>query len=138
MSIYEDDKITDGEITEAWGYANFGENVDKREIIQETLLQIAGGFSTGHTAMSICKDLDLVTGGSTSRPSNLTKKGKRVMYCAQAEAVRNLKTLRIATKKVRSVKNDLLQEMESLAEALEDVQDLPQSFYEAIRIGRAA
>lgn len=75
----EEYKISDDDINRAWGNANFGGR-DKRQVILETLLQIAGDFSTGHTAMCICQDLGLLGTKSSGRLPSLTKKGKRVMY----------------------------------------------------------
>lgn len=71
-------QISDFEIDAVWGNANFGPRPDRRAIILDTLLKVAGGFHTGSTATSICQDLGLI-GRSKTEP-RLTKKGSRVMY----------------------------------------------------------
>jgi len=71
-------QITDDQLDKVWGNANFGGR-DKREVVLETLLQLAGGFSTGYTAMCICQELKLA-GKSVGKMPALTKLGKRVMY----------------------------------------------------------
>lgn len=78
--IHKDYFISDAEIDAVWGNANFGQNTDKHSIILSTLLKIGGDYAVGYTAMSICRELGLLTPKSTSRDARLTKKGKRVMY----------------------------------------------------------
>jgi hypothetical protein len=51
--------ITDEQLNDAWGNANFG-NVDKREVLRNTLLKCAAGYKTGRTAECIVKELSLV------------------------------------------------------------------------------
>ena len=75
--IPEEFLIMDEQILAAWGNANFGENTNHRQIILDTLLKIAGGYSTSHTALSICRDLGLVGRG---KHVTLTKRGCKVMY----------------------------------------------------------
>ncbi|MBL4761248.1 MAG: hypothetical protein JKY93_00945 [Gammaproteobacteria bacterium] len=75
----EEYRVSDEEINTAWGNANFGK-CDKRLVILEALLQIAGGFSTGYTATCICQELKLLGKSSRGKPPSMTKKGKRVMY----------------------------------------------------------
>lgn len=79
LDVPKEYRISNEEINKAWGNANFGD-CDKRDVIIETLLQIAGDFSTGHTAMTICQDLKLLGKHSRGNLPNLTKKGRRVMY----------------------------------------------------------
>lgn len=72
--------ITDEAIEKAWGNANFGPNPDKREIIKDTLLKIACGYNTGHTAKQICNELGLLKGSY-----KLSKKGGAYLYQACTE-----------------------------------------------------
>jgi hypothetical protein len=51
--------VTDDEIAEAWGHANFG-SLSRRNIIIDTLTKVAQGWGTGHTAMCIVRELGLV------------------------------------------------------------------------------
>lgn len=74
-----ENKITDAQIEAAWGNANFGEdNNNKQKVINDTLLKIACGYRTGFTAMSICKELGLVTG--YGRVLSLSDEGRRYLY----------------------------------------------------------
>lgn len=84
--IPEEYQISDEEIDRVWGNANFGGR-NKRQVILETLLQISGDFSTGHTAMCICQELGLLGVGTSRKLPKLTKKGKRVMYYWNKEAL---------------------------------------------------
>ncbi len=72
--------ITDGQIEHVWGHANFGEylNVNKRELINNTVLKCASGYYTGATAKHIVTQLGLVMPGKWS----LTKLGKEYLYAA--------------------------------------------------------
>ena len=72
-------RLDDEQIDRLFKHASFGSR-SKKQIILETLLQVGGGFATGHTAMTICRVLGLLTLKSTSRTPRLSKKGKRVMY----------------------------------------------------------
>lgn len=68
--------ITDAQIDLVWGNANFGE-VGRRDLINNTLLKCASGYSTGRTAKCIVEELGLVT------PKwKLTKLGERYLYAA--------------------------------------------------------
>lgn len=67
--------ISDEAITAAWGNANFGENIDKREIIANALLKYACGYVTGRTIECICAELKLI-----GKTRNLTKLGKQYLY----------------------------------------------------------
>ena len=72
--------VSDAEIEDVWGNANFGKNANKRIIIADTLLKYASGYSSGYTARSICIELGLLTTRSKSLKLNLTAKGKKVMF----------------------------------------------------------
>lgn len=69
--------ITDDQINDVWGSADFG-NVSRRDIIKDALLQIAGDFSTGSTATAILKELSLINASG----KGLTKKGRRYLFYA--------------------------------------------------------
>ena len=66
--------ISNEELNESWGNANFGD-CSKRDVLKSTLLKCASGYYTGHTAKCIVEDLGLVTLKWT-----LTKKGKKYLY----------------------------------------------------------
>lgn len=70
--------VTDKDIDDVWGNANFGD-MPRRNVVNQALFQIAGGYSIGHTAMRICQELGLV-GIKRGHYQNLTKKGKRYLY----------------------------------------------------------
>tara|TARA_R110002073_G_scaffold314073_1_gene486217 strand:- start:557 stop:808 length:252 start_codon:yes stop_codon:yes gene_type:complete len=72
-----EDLVTDKQIDLAWGYANFGDNYSKRDIIANTLLKCASGYETGHTAKCIVEELGLVT-----KRWELSQRGKRYLYAA--------------------------------------------------------
>ena len=67
--------VSDEEVSAAWGNANFGVNCDKRNILSDTMLKYASGYSSGYTAMCICKELGLL-----GKNCDLTKKGKQYLY----------------------------------------------------------
>jgi hypothetical protein len=70
--------ITDEQLNNAWGSATFG-NVDKRELIANTLLKCACGFKTGHTATCIVNELGL-TKSPKPRQWVLTPKGMHYLW----------------------------------------------------------
>jgi len=57
--VVAEDIVTDEEINEAWGNANFGD-VSKRKIILEALKKFAQGWATGHTIKCISSELGLI------------------------------------------------------------------------------
>ncbi len=67
--------VSDELIEEVWGNANFGKSVSKREVIDNALLKAASGYSNGHTAESIIRELGLVDLNRV-----LTKTGKMYLY----------------------------------------------------------
>lgn len=84
MSVVEnqaEELVSDNEIADVWGSANFG-SATPREIIMETLLKYAADFSAGSTATRICADLGLLNGFRKGRKITLSKKGRRYMYYA--------------------------------------------------------
>lgn len=73
--ISVEDVVTDDEIKEVWGYANFGD-VEKRTVIIETLEHYIMGYESGKTAYSIVSELGLLKGKS------LTEKGLKYIKAA--------------------------------------------------------
>lgn len=70
-----DEIITDRAIDLVWGNANFGgEPDDKRLIVDSALLKKTCGYSNGHTAECIIKELGLVD------DHGITKIGKAYLY----------------------------------------------------------
>lgn len=76
------DIVTDGQLQHAWGNADFGPSRTRREVIANTLLKCASGYSTGHTAKCIAEELGLVT-----QKWELSKKGKRYLFAAYSNGV---------------------------------------------------
>ena len=75
--------VTDKQLDNAWGNANFGESVTKRNLVKYTLLKCASGYYTGKTAKSIVEELGLVKEAKWE----LTKKGKEYLYEAFASGI---------------------------------------------------
>lgn len=73
--------ITDEQINKAWGNASFGDT-SRRDVIANSLLKYASGYSTGHTANCICRELGLITKGD-----NLTTLGKRYLFSAYSNGL---------------------------------------------------
>ena len=71
----EKDIISDEEITRVWENANFG-SMSKRDVIGETLMKVASGYHSGHTAKCIVSELGLVQASKWE----LTKRGKAYLY----------------------------------------------------------
>lgn len=70
------DIVTDVEINAVWGAANFGIYYTQRQVIAETVLKCAAGFSTGSTAERITRALGLVN----QKTWTLTKKGRLYLW----------------------------------------------------------
>jgi hemoglobin-like flavoprotein len=66
--------LTDEQINNAWGNANFGES-KKRDVVANALLKYASGYKTGHTIQCICHELGLIR-----KHCNLSTKGKQYLY----------------------------------------------------------
>lgn len=69
-------KVTHKDILEAAKNYNFG-SADVVEVVKNGLMQIMGGYSTGHSVSTILSTLGLVTPAPRFTP---TKKGKRQAY----------------------------------------------------------
>lgn len=77
-----EDLVTDRQLELAFLNTNFGERLTKRQIVANTILKCAAGYSTGHTAKCIAEELGLVT------PSwELSHRGKLYLYAAYAGGV---------------------------------------------------
>lgn len=77
--------VSDLSVDLAFQGTNFGSH-GKREVIADTLLKIAGGFSTGSTAIRVCQELGLL--GKVKKNKNLmpslTKQGRKYLFYAFA------------------------------------------------------
>lgn len=69
--------VTDEQLNNALGNANFGSSISKRDIIKYTLLKCASGYRSGNTAKCIVYEL-----GLTTKSWTLSKKGKEYLYFA--------------------------------------------------------
>ena len=76
-TIKGDNIITDRAIDIAWGNADFGESLNnkRRIVVRNALLKTACGFSNGHTAECIIRELGLVDNNL-----NLTNIGKEFLW----------------------------------------------------------
>lgn len=72
---------SDKDVADVFHGTNFGAARDERKIIADTLLKIAGDYSTGHTAMMCCIELGLIKRGKRQIP-HLTKAGKKYLFWA--------------------------------------------------------
>lgn len=70
--------VTDAELDEAWGHANFGD-MTKREVIRLGTLKCLAGWHQGHTSKTICTELGLI-----SHKYKVTAKGKAYLWLAFA------------------------------------------------------
>ena len=68
---------SDKDVADCFHGTNFG-SIKPREIIADTLLKTAGGYSTGYTALTICCELKLLT--KRQKSYWLTKKGKEYLF----------------------------------------------------------
>lgn len=67
--------LSNEQIEDAWGNANFGKNASKRDIIGNALLKWVCDYHSGHTIECICEELELI-----KKPYLLTPKGKQYLY----------------------------------------------------------
>ena len=73
--------VTDKQLCEAWGSANFGKELSMRDVVKLTLLKRASHYHCGHTARAICIDLGLLT----PKKEILTSKGGKYLWSAYSE-----------------------------------------------------
>lgn len=97
--------ISDEDIDAVWGNANFGDR-PRRDVVNEALFQVAGGYSTGHTAKCICQELGLV-GNKRGAYQSLTKKGKRYLYEVYKGMKKNTRTDNKTTALLKEVRGML-------------------------------
>lgn len=69
--------VTDEEIEDVWGNANFG-GISKRDVLRHGVLKVAGGFYQGYTSSKILQELGL----KKIDDNELTLKGRRYLYFA--------------------------------------------------------
>jgi len=67
--------LSDEQINVAWGNANFGKEILKRDVVANALLKYASEYGTGYTIEQICHELGLIT-----KQCKLTTKGKQYLY----------------------------------------------------------
>lgn len=80
--------VTDKEIENAW-HGCWEANVNKRQVIFDTLWKYAGNFSAGNTATRICSDLSLLNGYRRNGSVYLSTKGRRYFWHAIDEMKSN-------------------------------------------------
>jgi len=68
-------QITQEEIDDVWGYANFGPHLTRIDVVKYGLLKCAGRWYQGHTSKTILEELGLITKGY-----KLTLRGSRCLY----------------------------------------------------------
>jgi hypothetical protein len=73
--------LSDEQINNAWGNANFGES-NRRDVVANALLKYASGYVTGYTIAQICRELGLIT-----KQCKLTALGKQYLYEAYANGL---------------------------------------------------
>ena len=76
--------VPDFMIEEAWGNADFGEGIIQRDLVDDTLLKYAAGYSSGHTAFAICMELGLLKMNSKNKVI-FTALGKEYLYSAYSK-----------------------------------------------------
>ena len=69
------DLVTDNQVAAAFDGTNFGSK-PPRDVIKDTLLKIAGGYSTGRTAILCCTELGLLV----ENGRGLSQRGRRYLY----------------------------------------------------------
>lgn len=68
--------ITDEQLNNAWGNADFGD-LPKRKVLANALLKYASGYSTGKTISCIADELGLIT-----KSGKLSALGKKYLFAA--------------------------------------------------------
>lgn len=81
--MYEEkDIISEYDLNQVWGNADFGSNKNKRLIIKHALLKCAAGYFTGYTIRQIIVELGLATDRC-----ELTPKGKLYLFTAFSNGI---------------------------------------------------
>lgn len=73
-----EDLVSDAELDEAWGNANFG-GISKREVIRLGTLKCLAGWHQGFTSQAICTELGLI-----NKKYEVTAKGKAYLWLSCA------------------------------------------------------
>lgn len=73
--------IPDEEIERVHAYADFGDHITKREVVNMAVLKVASGRYQGHTSHTIAKEHGLVTS-----EYELTPKGRAYLWAAFSTA----------------------------------------------------
>ncbi len=83
------DLVSDQQLVEAFGNADFGSGVTPRQVVARSLLQYACGYSAGHTAYQICYELGLIKKIMSERKGcpALTNLGKKYLYAAYSNQI---------------------------------------------------
>ncbi|WP_443701361.1 hypothetical protein [Pseudomonas sp.] len=68
--------VSDAEIDSAMLHTNFG-GMANRDVVRQGVLKCASGYHQGHTSMTICKDLGLI-----SHEYEVTAKGRQYLWAA--------------------------------------------------------
>lgn len=71
--------VTDAELDEAWGGANFGD-MTKREVIRQGTLKCLAGWHQGHTSKTMCIALGLI-----NDKYKVTAKGRAYIWLSCAK-----------------------------------------------------
>ena len=78
--------VSDVDLDTAWGNANFGEHLTKRQVVASAVLKCASGYYQGYTSKTIAMELGLI-----SEKYELTSKGKRYLWVAYSgEPLKNV------------------------------------------------
>lgn len=71
--------ITDAQIDEAWGNADFGTSA-RRDVINGGIMKVVGGYSNGFTLRQILNELGLVTLEKYTGKAELTSLGRLFVF----------------------------------------------------------
>ncbi|WP_243546341.1 hypothetical protein [Pseudodesulfovibrio tunisiensis] len=73
--------ISDEEIERVHAYADFGDHITKREVVDMAVLKVASGYYQGHTSRTIAEKHGLVTA-----EYDLTPKGRSYLWAVYSKA----------------------------------------------------
>ena len=74
--------VSNEELTEVAGNANFGSGASVREVLKWGVLQSASGYTTGHTLLCIMEELHLVSKERRRAVPRLTNRGRSYLWAA--------------------------------------------------------
>lgn len=72
----EHELVSDADIDDVWGGANFG-GMDRRDVVRQGVLKCQAGWHQGHTSMTICTELGLI-----NHKYKVTAKGRLFLWLA--------------------------------------------------------